>query len=308
MVMVLFIILIFLIFVLLLFQGLNFVFFEPLIMITFILTCCIFVASLVILFASKKRKQIITSLLCFMLSAFFVVTNSVLIFNTNETNPTYVIHAGGAQDDVTYLNCQEGFLNHINQGYTLIELDFLLTKDEQVICSHLLEHTDYSFENRPTLSEFENLTMLDKFHPITLDWLIETLEMYPDVKIVFDTKENDPSKVISAIISKCNQMQFDVYNRFIIQVYSVSNYESLQNFGFAEFWFTNYKSQYPASFVNKYFSDKQNVTTIVLNYPTWVLFKSFGYDTSKNIAVHTLNNQEDIDFVSNRGVDYIYID
>ena len=65
-----------------------------------------------------------------------------------------------------------------------------MTKDNEIICSHQLEYvTGFSLNNRPTLLEFENTMLLNKYHGITFNWLIENLRDNPDLKIIVDSKE-----------------------------------------------------------------------------------------------------------------------
>ena len=192
-------------------------------------------------------------------------------------------------------------------GY--IELDFLLTKDNEIICSHQLEYvTGFSLNNRPTLLEFENTMLLNKYHGITFNWLIENLRDNPDLKIIVDSKEANYVNLIKTMISKSNDLGFDLTNNFILQLYSKNNYEQLCDIFSGEFWYTNYKSLYSPNFINYYFGDKPRVTTIVLNVNMWSIYKMHNFETNKKVAVHTINDSDNFNFIKNRKVDYIFTD
>ena len=48
----------------------------------------------------------------------------------------YIAHAAGAVDGNTYLNCREGLLQSLANGYKYIELDLGLTADSTLVCIH----------------------------------------------------------------------------------------------------------------------------------------------------------------------------
>ena len=54
------------------------------------------------------------------------------IFSSNS----FIAHAGGGYQDIAYTNSQEALTGSIENGYKLIELDLLVTKDKKIIASH----------------------------------------------------------------------------------------------------------------------------------------------------------------------------
>lgn len=199
----------------------------------------------------------------------------------------------------------------MQNGYKYIEIDFCLSSDNEVICTHYFDHidNDFSFSNKPTKEKFENSLILGQYHPITFDYLLDKLIEYPDVKIIFDTKDNSNlNELIEKMCADSEARNFDIKNRFIIQVYSLSNYEDLQSFGFEEYWFTNYKVNYSMYQINYYFNDKANITCYVLAINNYLNFSQQGFGTEKDIAVHTVNDLSTIDELKNKGVEYIFID
>lgn len=82
----------------------------------------------------------------------------------------------------------------------------------------------------------------------------------------------------------------------------------MKRFGFADYWFTNYKANYVAEDVFYLFEKERKVSTIVLFESTWPSFKEFTFKTSKQVAVHTINDKNKIDYLVENGVDLIYTD
>lgn len=308
--MVVFIILLALLIVTIILQSLVYIVWQDVFITAFVFQFILLVFAITALILKKNKKIIITSIISIILSISLIIPNCILNFNLDKTETVkFVAHAGGRIDNNIYTNSQESFINSVNNGINFIELDFLFTADNQIVCSHKFENIEnFNLKNRPTYDEYKNCKINNQYNGITFDWLIAQLKENADIKIVFDTKEKDPSSLLSAMIEFSNLENFDIFNRFIIQVYSIENYNELQSFNFAEYWFTNYKANYSISKINNLFEDKENVTTIVLYYNTWMLYRSFGFNSNKQIAVHTLSKQKDIDFVSNRGVDIIFID
>lgn len=243
---------------------------------------------------------------CFIMFFFCFFTGC-----TSKQSFNYVIHAGGGLDGFQYLNCQEGFLKYVEEGQIYIEIDFAYTIDNQIVCSHTFsEHMpEFSMENRPTYEEFKNYMLEGKYHGMTYTWLLEQLKIYQNVKIIFDTKETDTFDLISQMVDIAKEQNFDIYSRFIIQVYSTENYEEIKEvFDFERYWFTNYKANYSFSFIKSYFEGKEDVETIVIFQSKWYDLDKSGVNLNKKIAVHTVNDPAEINFFAKNGVDFIFAD
>ncbi len=217
---------------------------------------------------------------------------------------------GGGNNGYNYLNSKEIFTDYANKGIEYIELDFLYTSDNYIVASHNFEHYDeFNFDNRPSLEEFEENLIFGRYSGITYDWLIEELRLYPDIKIVFDTKEKYPFKLLTDMVDIAKEKNFDIFSRFIVQVYSIENYYDVtNNFDFDRIWFTNYKVLYSPLEIINYFGDKEDVDVIVLHYFLWWQLSLTNFDLKKDIAVHTVNDPKFIKYLSYNNVDYIYVD
>lgn len=289
-----------------LFLNANFIF------LSFFLFCVSFVLSVISLAKMKRGGvfyrtigKVVLSISCVV----FIVLSSILAFKTDYKKAEFVIHAGGSLGNKYYLNCVEGVQHYIEQNCKLIELDFVFTSDNEIICSHVFEYfKNFSFKNRPTLEQALNTSILGEYSTLTFNNLIQILKENPDVKIVFDTKEENYTKLVSLMLEKSESESFDLKKQMIIQVYSYANYLEMLDFNFDEYWFTNYKAIYTPNQIKKYFSNCEKVTTIVLYDFYWKLFRSVNFSINKKIAVHTVNDKSLINFMQNRGVDYIYCD
>ena len=266
----------------------------------------------VVLICLKPNRRIILAT-SFALSMIFIFTPIIVGLARIEGLPVsfeYVIHAGGGMDDTPYLNCQEGFLQNVQSGQKYIEVDFLYTKDKKVVASHLFDHNDgFDLKNRPTLEEFNSSKLLGKYTGMTFEWLLGQLKVYQDVMIIFDTKENNSFDILQDMVQIAEENGFDIYSRFIVQVYSLENYHDMkENFDFDRYWYTNYKKEYSPLEIKKNFANCEDIDTIVLWTSDWWVVNQIGIDLGKDIAVHTVHSKSAVNFLATHGVDYIYVD
>lgn len=255
--------------------------------------------------AYRKILKYFSACVC----AVFIVFSSILLFKIEPKQTEFVIHAGGSMENIKYLNCKEGLEKSIDEGNNLIEFDFLFTSDKEIICTHLLEYYEgFSMKNRPTLQQALDTKLAERYTTLTFRQVIETLKIHTNVKIVFDTKESVYTELLNRMLEISNEMDFNLKSRMIIQVYSYENYLEMNELNFDEYWFTNYKANYLPEKINECFNKCENVTTIVLYERIWKIYRGVDFNPNKKIAVHTVNDKKYINFLKNRGVDYIYCD
>lgn len=266
-----------------------------------------------------KKIKIFTSHIIFMLFFWIIiillifVLNCILLFPKKENDYKLIVHGGGGKDGKKKLNSQEVFLYYANQGFDLIELDFLFTKNEEdIFCTHKFEYMDYNFDNRPTIEEVKNKIMiLNKYKPIYLDWLLEQLIIYPDLTIIIDTKESDSQyfKMIKIFIKKCETFNIDYKRRFIPCVFSKQNYDDVHSLGFPKLWFSNSREKYSWKTLEKYFKDEKDMETYILSVIQFLSYKAIGFDPGKKfVDVYTVNGEDKIEFFYKLGVDFIVSD
>ena len=220
---------------------------------------------------------------------------------------------GGGHKGLNYLNSQEPFIAHAEAGCELIEIDFNYTSDGQIVATHAFpDMPPYSSRKRPTLQQFEAYKIQGKYTGITFAWLVETLKQYPNVKIVTDIKEGNQVNILTDMAEYCAEHDFDLFSRFIVQVYSYRDYKTIKaepTLAFKTFWFTNYRVYYTPTQIMRCFGDCADVETIVLAAAAWWPAHQQGFRfENKNIAVHTVQSAVKVKFLAERGVDYVYID
>lgn len=264
------------------------------------------------LFSKEKPLKIVSAVLL-ALAVITFIPNLIIGLKTTDASvqPQYVIHAGGREKgDKNYLNCGEQFEKYLAEGQNLIEVDFMLTSDKRAVCTHRFEHMPYSIKNRPAYDEFMSCKAGGKYTVMSFEKLAEIMQKYPDGKVVFDTKEENSAEIIAVMCEAAEKSGLDIFSRFIIQVYSVEDYYKIKaDFPkFKEFWFTNYKANYPFTKMLKLFKDKQDVTTFVICKESWCSYALCMLKTDKKIAVHTENSAYNAEFYCRRGVTYVYAD
>ena len=264
----------------------------------------------------KNKQQSICRFTLILFACFFfclccLISISLLSNQKIEDSHKFVIHAGGGFNNISYLNSQEGMQHYAEMGYTLFELDFIYTSDNLIACSHIFEHSSaYSFGKRPTYNTFvKDLNKLG-FEPINFSFIKTITKLYPNITIIFDTKEVDKLPIFDEVYQNLLEIGFDVENHLIAQVYDYDNYNAIKNYKVKEFWFTNYLAKLSQNEIYRTFASEEKITTIVLPVSQYERFMSEGYGLNKKLALHST----DIIFTRKahakkyKNVDYLFID
>lgn len=176
-------------------------------------------------------------------------TNTVTINRVTATEPKtepplFVAHAGGGISGVTYTNCLEAMENSINRGIQVIEVDFSFTSDHKIVLLHTWDGFIEKFFNRLrgmySYDEFTNFQMAYGWHQMTLTDLIAFMKQHPEVMIITDTKD-DNTKLLTEISTEGK----DVIDRFIPQIYTREEYETVKKLGYSKIVFTLYRTSLP---------------------------------------------------------------
>ena len=141
-----------------------------------------------------------------------------------------IAHAGGGFKNLTYTNSIDA-LDYNKKNYDLFELDFFLTDDEKLVCSH-----DYGGFLK-SFKKFEVYVQNKKeYKPCTYKSLKIWLEKNPEKKIVTDFKSDNLSGL--KFIAK-NFENFE--KRFIPQIYNPSEYQKVNSIGYKDIIWTLYR-------------------------------------------------------------------
>ena len=129
---------------------------------------------LYLLFKFKIIKMII-----FIISIIILLMFNFFIYYNKTNDFVYVLHAGGGYDGCTYLNAVQNFEYYLSLGVEYFELDFVMTKDDNIIGSHEFEYFEgYNFEHRPTYEEIIDYKICGKYDVITLDYLLNKIQHF----------------------------------------------------------------------------------------------------------------------------------
>ena len=209
-----------------------------------------------------------------------------------------IAHAGGGFKNLTYTNSIDA-LDYNKNNYDLFELDFFLTDDEKLVCSH--DHGEFL----KSFKKFEVYVQNKKeYKPCTYKSLKIWLEKNPEKKIVTDFKSDNLSGL--KFIAK-NFENFE--KRFIPQIYNPSEYQKVNSIGYKDIIWTLYRYNKNNNKVIK-FAKKMSLYAITMpreraQTELPVLLKKNNIKS----FVHTINSMEEYFIYKNYfKVDQIYSD
>lgn len=233
---------------------------------------------------------------------------------------TLIAHACGGIEETDYTNSKEAFELSYANGHRSIEVDFVLTADDKLVCCHdwkdplTSEHEKgYAY----TEEAFLALKLYDKYTPMSLEMLFELMQKYEDVYVITDTKETKEElvrKEFQFIVDKAREVGAeDVLDRFVVQLYNHEMYDIVEEYySFPEYILTLYKLDEPdeADFVeHSRFCRTRGFTTITM-WPEWAkpeiveVANRYGID----IYVHTINDVDTLEELKAGGVKGFYTD
>lgn len=118
-------------------------------------------------------------------------------------------------------------------------MDFNFTSDGQLACIH--DWSPYYSSGiilnvAPSMSDFLEMRIFNRFTPINLDYVITFLRENPTVFVVTDIKERNIEAL--SLIKTCAP---DLTDRFIVQIYSPDEYKAVSALGFKNIILTLYQ-------------------------------------------------------------------
>lgn len=238
--------------------------------------------------------------------------------NWYSDSPT-VVHALGMIDNATYTNSREALENSYLNGARLLECDFNMTSDNQIVACHDWDFWyswEHESENReeyvPDFDEFMRTPVLKYYTPLSGEDIILFMKDNPDVYIITDTKDEDPDtlaepfKALVALAEK-NDCK-DVLERFVVQIYHEYMYELVEEvYAFPHYIFTLYREDFTGTKdkMEAYarFCENRNIDVITM----WSHLYHNGLSKIANrygikIFVHTVNDNEEIKDFLDKGV------
>lgn len=222
----------------------------------------------------------------------------------------YVAHAGGGYKGITYTNSLEALNYNYKKGFRLFEIDFLWTKDKELIALHswgttFKELFGFKLPKKYSEEEFLNLKNLYNLKLLNLKSLVDWFEKHPDAILITDVKNKniDALEIIAKNYPK-------ILHRIYPQIYNYSEYDEATKLGFTNLIFTlyrlpNFNQDKLTSFV------KKNELLAVGLWPH-LAKKNNLLDRLKklgvNVYIYTLNNPAESRYWFKAGADAIYTD
>lgn len=227
-----------------------------------------------------------------------------LLFNDNLNEKNNLIaHAGGGIDDQIYTNSKEALLQSIKKGFILIELDLIETKDKKLVAANnwksFKEKSSCCIDNIPTLDEFKNSKILNKYTPLDTEDINEIFSVNKNLILVTDKTNNFD------LIN--NSFEFDK-SRIIVEIFGKENYLKAIKNGIKN---PLYSASVQHRDKEKEFIEKYKIKMIAISSSDYIenedYFKNLKKEKGTIIFVYTSN---DHNFVNNslEVVDAFYTD
>lgn len=231
-----------------------------------------------------------------------------------------VVHALGKIDGATYTNSREALENSYEAGNRLLECDFIMTADNQIVACH-----DWEFWNRetnkdelagedyiPTLDVFMSRKVMGKYTPLSGEDIVQFLKAHPDMYIITDTKYSEPEEIKEEFqalveVAKINNCE-EVLDRFVVQIYHMYMYDIVDGiYRFPNYIFTLYTEGYRGEEdkMQQYaeFCMLHDIDVITMNamfYQDGLLDICERYGV--HMFVHTVNEEEEIKAYHEKGI------
>ncbi len=149
----------------------------------------------------------------------------------------YVAHAMGDMEDKTYTNSLDAFLTNYALGCRIFECDLSRTADGGIVLWHNWAKNQINAETPlgyvPTLAEFRQMKIDDKYTPLTYRDLIALMKEYPDARFLIDSKLSTPeaaTQMYSQMRSIAEEEDaLGALDRTIVYVYSKSIYRAIDD-------------------------------------------------------------------------------
>lgn len=233
---------------------------------------------------------------------------------------TLIAHACGGIDETNYTNSKEAFENSYANGLRSIEVDFILTADDKLVCCHDWDDElsdEYGEGYVYTEEEFLALRLHGKYTPMSLEMLFELMQQYEDVWVITDTKEAEADlvrKEFEILVQTAKDMECEeVLDRLVVQLYNYEMYDVVEEiYSFPEYILTLYQLGKPdeAAFIeHARFCKSRGIRIITIKHK-WVKpeFAEIADRYGIDIYAHTVNDVDKLEELQAIGVKGFYTD
>lgn len=229
-------------------------------------------------------------------------------FAAEDSPPRVIAHAGGSVMGYGATDSLEAVSQSIEAGYTLIELDFLMTSDGRIAVVHDFgpnwteRYLGIRFDGRPTEEEFLNQKILGRFTPMSFGMLAELLEEHPEVRIVTDCKEDSVE-----LLWQIAHQYPEFVDRIVPQIYYYYQYEKVKDMGYGDIILTLYS-------MNQW--NLEELLDFAESHPLFAVTAGFGTEHERigyrlaeegfRVYLHPVNDFEEADRLLRNGIYGVY--
>ena len=220
-----------------------------------------------------------------------------------------IAHACGGINKIHYTNSLEALNKSISRGVKTVEIDFIYSTDNVLICAHNSRLEGY----KPmTAEEFRNFKIGGKYTTMTADEALSILAQHK-CYLVVDSKNRGEAKVYKELLSLCDEMEISWYKNYIIpQIYSVKGYKKFQSiYKFKYGIFTMYKLKSKGTKTIKKIARicKRHKLVACCNYRLYTKETAEIFRRNKvAAAVYTVDRKKKANALIKRGARYIFTD
>lgn len=211
-----------------------------------------------------------------------------------------------------YTNSWEALVESYNNNYRVIELDFSMSSDGVLCCTH--DWTQY--DGAKQTEEWQSLKIDDLYTSMVVDDVMQQLSVNEDLYLVLDLKGYSSDSELEEIYQQLYESAVQhggvsLLQRIIPQIYTMDEYEIAKDvYPWPSIIFTLYRvPDIPDSTIVRFVRGKSDIAVITM--PKTRVSKDFCsqlHDAGKIVYTHTVNSVDTLYKWMNLGVDGFYTD
>ena len=184
-----------------------------------------------------------------------------------------IAHAAGGIDGKAYTNSREALQKSYANGYRLIEIDFILGKDNKVVARH--DWTDsygqkaFIAAGQPlTRANFMSSKYYDKYASLDLSSVIKLMSELPDIYVIVDAKTmsvDDTIAIYKEISKELEGVDESIISRLIAQIFYKADLEIVRSHGFSNILYVPGREGYDIDHIIR-FSKENSIKAVSLPY------------------------------------------
>lgn len=244
------------------------------------------------------------------------------VWKWTDGTPMFVSHAMGGIEGKAYSNSLEAFQQNYAEGHRLFEVDLVMTADGELVLWHGWEKQICSKipkDEVPTLQQFMNARIYDRYTPLSYTDLLRLMQKYPDIRVIIDTKDPDEETVrrnFAYIVGKAAEMNAeDVFGRIAVEIYTtqmLDTVEEIHHFDtYIMLFYRLFRKQPTAAQFRSIirFAASRGIDLAAIDVKWWKpSFIKIAREYDVDIAVHTVNDAQQAEKLFSQGIKMIATD